>query len=47
MAARRRRRFNVTAAGETERVRGVFATADFFRTLGIVPSPGRDFAPIP
>ena len=44
MAAYRRRRFNVAAAGEPERVRGALVTADFMKTLGIVPSPGRDFA---
>ena len=44
MAAYRRRRFNVTAGGQAERVRGAFVTADFFRTLGIVPAPGRAFA---
>lgn len=44
MAAFRRRRFNVTAGGEPERVRGAFVTADFFRTLGVAPAPGRNFA---
>ena len=44
MAVYRRRRFNVTAGGTPERVRGAYASADLFRTLGVTPVPGRDFA---
>ncbi|HEY7505026.1 MAG TPA: ABC transporter permease [Gemmatimonadales bacterium] len=44
MALYRRRRFNVTAGGEPERIRGALVTADFFRTLGVTPAPGRDLA---
>jgi predicted permease len=44
MALYRRRRFNVTAGGEPERVRGAVVTADFLRALRITPVLGRDFA---
>ncbi len=44
LALYRRRRFNVTAGGEPERLRGAVVTSDFFRTLGVTPAPGRDFA---
>jgi putative ABC transport system permease protein len=44
MALFRRRRFNVSGESATERVRGAVVTADFFRTLGVTPVLGRDFA---
>jgi putative ABC transport system permease protein len=36
--------FNMTGAGEPERVQGLFATADFFPALGVAPLKGRVFA---
>ena len=44
LALHRRRRFNVAAAGEAERVPGALVSANFFRTLGIVPARGRAFS---
>ena len=35
--------FNLTGAGEPERVRGVYATAGLFNTLGVAPSKGRAY----
>ena len=35
--------FNVTGAGEPERIQGLFATADFFPALGVEPLKGRAF----
>jgi putative ABC transport system permease protein len=43
VAIYRRRRFNVATAGGAERVQGAFASANFFRTLGLTPGMGRDF----
>ncbi len=43
VAIYRRRRFNVATATGAERVQGAFASANFFRTLGLVPAVGRDF----
>jgi putative ABC transport system permease protein len=43
VAIYRRRRFNVATSGGAERVQGAFASANFFRTLGLAPSVGRDF----
>ncbi len=44
VAIYRRRWFNVAMAAGAERVLGAFASANFFRTLGLVPGPGRDFS---
>jgi len=35
--------FNLSGAGEAERVHGAMTTASFFSTLGIKPNPGRAF----
>jgi putative ABC transport system permease protein len=35
--------FNMTGAGEPERVRGVYATAGLFSTLGVAPLKGRAY----
>ncbi|MET0623131.1 MAG: ABC transporter permease [Pyrinomonadaceae bacterium] len=35
--------FNMTGAGEPERVQGVYATASLFNTLGVAPSRGRAY----
>ena len=43
VAIYRRRRFNVATSGGAERVQGTFASANFFRTLGLTPAVGRDF----
>ncbi|MFP5261897.1 MAG: ADOP family duplicated permease [Blastocatellia bacterium] len=37
--------FNLTGAGEPERLRGVSVTADFFSVLGVEPVVGRVFRP--
>jgi putative ABC transport system permease protein len=44
MAVYHRRRFNVAAAGAPERVQGAAVSLQFFRTLGVAPVRGRDFA---
>jgi predicted permease len=36
--------FNVTGGERPERIHGARVSADFFRTLGVVPMAGRDFA---
>jgi predicted permease len=36
--------FNVTGGGRPERIHGARVSANFFRTLGVVPVAGRDFA---
>jgi predicted permease len=43
MAAYRSENFNLTGAGEPERVRGEMVSADFFSILGVSPVIGRDF----
>ena len=45
MAAFRNRSFNVTGTGEPSRVEGEFASAAFFRTLGVNAALGRVFTP--
>ena len=44
LALHRRKRFNVASAGAADRVPGALVSADFFRTLGMAPAIGRDFA---
>src|SRR4029077_12504663 len=36
--------FNVSGAEQPERIHGARVSANFFRTLGVVPIAGRDFA---
>ncbi|HEV2802103.1 MAG TPA: ABC transporter permease [Pyrinomonadaceae bacterium] len=43
LAAYRRDSFNLTGAGEPERVAGRHVTGNFFATLGVRPVAGRDF----
>ncbi|HKS82052.1 MAG TPA: ABC transporter permease [Candidatus Acidoferrales bacterium] len=43
MAAYRSENFNLTGAGEPERVRGEMVSADFFSILGVSPVIGRGF----
>ncbi|HEX4949195.1 MAG TPA: ABC transporter permease [Blastocatellia bacterium] len=43
LTAFRRDNFNLTGAGEAERLRGRMVSADFFSTFGKAPSRGRDF----
>ncbi|MDQ3805913.1 MAG: ABC transporter permease [Acidobacteriota bacterium] len=45
LAASRVTSFNLTGAGEAERLQGRMVTANFFHTLGVAPAAGRDFAP--
>ncbi len=45
MAVARGTGLTVTGAGEPERVRGEFVSADFFSVLGVKPQIGRTFAP--
>src|SRR5262245_6032273 len=42
-AVRQNESFNLTGAGEPERVQGRLVSAEFFSTLGIKPLHGRDF----
>ncbi|HEX8457754.1 MAG TPA: ABC transporter permease [Pyrinomonadaceae bacterium] len=44
LAASRRDSFNLTGAGEPERIGGRHVTGNFFATLGVRPVAGRDFA---
>jgi putative ABC transport system permease protein len=44
MAALRTQRLNLTDGTQPERVTAMWVTADFFRTLGVPPELGRDFA---
>jgi len=37
-------RFNTTTGGEVRYIEGLYATGDFFRTLGVVPALGRLFS---
>ncbi|HLL70265.1 MAG TPA: ABC transporter permease [Pyrinomonadaceae bacterium] len=43
ITAYRRDSFNLTGAGEPERLAGRLVTGNFFQTLGVQPSAGRDF----
>jgi len=43
MAAFRRDSFNLTGAGEPERLQGRMISAEFFQVLGVTPKLGRDF----
>ncbi|HWP43839.1 MAG TPA: ABC transporter permease, partial [Blastocatellia bacterium] len=45
IAAFRRDSFNLTGAGEPERLQGRMVSASFFSTLGYRPALGRDFTP--
>src|SRR5688572_16135720 len=42
-AVRHRESFNLTGAGESERIQGRLVSANFFSTLGVNPIAGRDF----
>ena len=44
-AVRQNESFNLTGAGEPERLQGQLVSAEFFSTLGIQPLFGRDFLP--
>jgi len=44
-AVRQNESFNLTSAGEPERLQGQLVSAEFFSTLGIQPLVGRDFLP--
>jgi putative ABC transport system permease protein len=44
-AVRHRESFNLTGAGESERLQGRLVTANFLSTLGVRPIRGRDFTP--
>lgn len=44
MAVYHRRRFNVAATAVPQRVQGAAVSLQFFRTLGVTPVRGRDFA---
>lgn len=44
LAAFRRDSFNLTGAGEPERLQGRMVSASFFPALGVRPAAGRDFA---
>lgn len=37
---------NLYGAKTPERVEGIYVTPNFFRTLGVQPEPGRDFAEV-
>jgi predicted permease len=43
-AVRQRESFNLTGAGESERLQGRLVSANFFATLGVKPIRGRDFS---
>ncbi|HEV3469193.1 MAG TPA: ABC transporter permease [Pyrinomonadaceae bacterium] len=45
LAASRLTSFNLTGAGEAERLQGRMVTANFFEALGVEPAAGRDFTP--
>ncbi|HKQ90481.1 MAG TPA: ABC transporter permease [Blastocatellia bacterium] len=45
VATRANESFNLTGAGEPERLQGRLVSAEFFSTLGIGPLVGRDFLP--
>ena len=44
VAVRNRESFNLTGAGESERLQGRLVSANFLSTLGVKPMRGRDFA---
>ncbi|HKP82323.1 MAG TPA: ABC transporter permease, partial [Pyrinomonadaceae bacterium] len=44
VAVRNRESFNLTGAGESERLQGRLVSANFLSTLGVKPIRGRDFA---
>jgi putative ABC transport system permease protein len=45
VATRANESFNLTGAGEPERLQGRLVSAEFFSTLGVRPHVGRDFLP--